>query len=366
MIKIASFNVENLFERPKVFNFKDHSIGDDILEKVNDLRSILDNVRYTDSNKDKILKLYEELKEYIIIREDRGKLFKKSGWKVVGVKANGVGQWDGGIEFKKARYNKIARDNTARVIKDVNADIACVIEADNRIALKRFDTALLNSRYPYEMLIDGNDSRGIDVGVLSKFNFGAIQTHIYDKINPSDRSKIFSRDCLEIEVKITSRTSIYFLINHFKSKGYDTNGKADERRKSQSTRVAEILKKYDLKKDYVIVAGDLNDIPNSDPLNPLMKLRDMHDVLELQYGDEMSKRWTYHYRSFEQIDYLLISTKLKEKFVDAGVERRGIYNLKKLTTDSNGTVPVEEQYDDVTHWTNQASDHGAVWVKLDL
>ena len=284
MLKIAAFNVENLFERPKVFNFKDHSIGDDILEKVNDLRKVLDNKTYTAANKRKILKLYKELKEFIIIREDRGKLFKRSGWAVKGVKASGVNEWDGAIEYKKAKYNEMARENTARVIKKVNPDIACVIEADNRIALKRFDTALLNSRYKHEMLIDGNDSRGIDVGILSKYNFGAIHTHIYDKLSPNSRSKIFSRDCLEIEVKITSKTSLYLLINHFKSKGYDTNGTADKRRKNQAKRVAEILSKYDLKKDYVIVAGDLNDTPDSNPLKPLMDVKNMHDVLELEYG----------------------------------------------------------------------------------
>ena len=81
---------------------------------------------------------------------------------------------------------------------------------------------------------------------------------------------------------------------------------------------------------------------------------------------DMSKRWTYHYNSFEQIDFMLVSEALKKKFKKAGVERRGMYNLKKLTTDSGGKVPVEEQFKEVTHWTNQASDHGAVWAEFEL
>jgi hypothetical protein len=52
--------------------------------------------------------------------------------------------------------------------------------------------------------------------------------------------------------------------------------------------------------------------------------------------------------------------------IDAGVERRGMFNVKKLTTDANRAVKVEEQFDTVTHWTNQASDHGAVWARFDL
>ena len=362
-IKIATFNVENLFERPIVFNFKDHSIGDEILENVDKLRKLLKYTNYTPYRKTRILNLYKDLKKYIIIREDRGKLFKKRGWAVIGVKANGSGDWDGSIEYKKASFSDMARENTAKVIKKVNADIACVIEADNRIALKRFDTHLLNSKYKHEMLIDGNDQRGIDVGIISKHVFGNIQTHIYDK---ESNKTVFSRDCLEVEVKISATKSIHFLINHFKSKGYDMDGSSATKRKRQANRVKEILQNYDLDNDLVVVAGDLNDTPNSDPLKPLLNITKMHDVLFLEHGNDMSKRWTYHYNDFEQIDYILVSSALKNHFISAGVERRGMYNLKKLTTNSNGTIPIEEQFDTVTHWTNQASDHGAVWAKFDI
>lgn len=362
-IKIATFNVENLFERPKVFNFKDHSIGNEIMDKISSLRSLLQNDNYTDLRKEKILKLHAELKDYIKIREDRGKLFKRQGWAVVGVKAEGANSWDGTIEYKKAKYSEVARANTAKVIKKVKPHIACLVEADHRLALKAFDSQLSNNRFKYEMLIDGNDRRGIDVGIMSKFVFGNIKTHIFAK---SGRSQIFSRDCLEIETIIDENTSIYFLINHFKSKGYDADGKSNFKRERQAKKVKEILSHYDLNKDYVVVAGDLNDTPDSDPLKPLTSINKLHDVLELQFGQDKSQRWTYHYNDFEQIDYLLISEALKKKFLDAGVERGGMYNLNKLTRTSNGKVATEQQFDTVTHWTNQASDHGAVWANFDL
>ena len=79
----------------------------------------------------------------------------------------------------------------------------------------------------------------------------------------------------------------------------------------------------------------------------------------------MSKRWTYHYRSFEQIDYVLVSKPLKDAFVKAGVQRRGIAKLKRLT-ENDPDVPNETEYDTVTSWTNQASDHGAVWADFEL
>ena len=255
----------------------------------------------------------------------------------------------------------MARENTGKVIRSVKADIACIVEADNRDTLKRFDSDVLNYRYRYEMLVDGNDRRGIDVGLYSRFPLGGIWTHIFD----GRSSRTFSRDCPEYEIILPDGQPLYILCNHLKSKGYDFNGTASQRRKRQATAIKDILAEYDLRNDWVVVAGDLNDTPNSDPLKPLMDVRNMHDVLELQFGDAMEKRWTYHYRSFEQIDYLLVSKPLKERFIEAGVHRKGIAKLEQLTT-NDPDVPVEKEYDTVTTWTNQASDHGAVWADFDM
>lgn len=372
--RVASFNVENLFARPKVFNFQDKSIGDSILKRIGEFRKILAKTSYTAADKAKLVKEFTEdasssdpeempLSDYIIIGEDRGsKLWKKTGSKITGVKANGIQDLDLTIEFKKAKYSETARDNTAKVIRATKADIACIVEADSRDTLQRFDTDMLNSKYRYEMLIDGNDKRGIDVGMYSRFPVGGIWTHIFDG---TGNSRTFSRDCPEYEILLPNGQPLYLLCNHFKSKGYDIDGNADNRREKQASAVAEILKRYDLKKDLVVVAGDLNDTPDSGPLKPLMDVDNLFDVLELQFGNDTSKRWTYHYKSFEQIDYVLISKPLKDAFQEAGVERRGIAKLKTLT-EKAPLITDEVEFDTVTSWTNQASDHGAVWAEFSL
>ena len=140
---------------------------------------------------------------------------------------------------------------------------------------------------------------------------------------------------------------------------------SNKRRKKQARAIAEILGEYNLKKDWVIVAGDLNDTPDSDPLEPLLSVPNLHDVLELEFGSDMTKRWTYHYRKFEQIDYILVSEPLKKKFVEAGVQRRGMYDLEALTK-KDPSVATQKEYPSVTHWTNAASDHGAVWAEFKL
>jgi endonuclease/exonuclease/phosphatase family metal-dependent hydrolase len=361
-LRVASFNVENLFERAKVFNFWDHSIGDDLLERIDEFRGLLAEANYTDLRKKRILELYGELKDYIEVREDRGKLFKRSGWTAVGVEANGQADWDGTIEFKPAPFSDVARGNTAQVIKDVNPHIMCVVEAESRPTMRAFDAHLLGSRFRYEMLIDANDPRGIDVGLYSKHPLGGVWTHMFDRVGSAT---VFSRDCLEVEVLLPSGQPLFVLCNHFKSRGFDYDGTADSKRLRQAARVAEILAGYHLTQDWVIVCGDLNDNPSAAPLRPLLDVWNLHDVLELQFPNDSPKRWTYHYEEFEQIDYILVSTPLKQRFLQAGVERRGIYDLNTLTA-ANGAVDVETEYETVTYWTNAASDHGAVWVDLDV
>lgn len=362
--RIASFNVENLFGRAKVFNFLDPTVGDAILKRIDDFRLLLKKATYTAQDKKDILKLYkDELKPYIKVREDRGKLFKYSGPAVTGVKANGAGEWDGEIEFKRAKFSEEARTNTAKVIKDVRADLACIVEAESRPTLQAFDTHLLGSRYKYEMLIDANDPRGIDVGLYSKFPLGGVWTHMFDK---DGNKTIFSRDCLEVEVFLPNGKTLYVLCNHFKSRGYDFDGTADKKRERQATRVAQVLGKYNLASDWVVVAGDFNDHPASATLQPLLSVQNLHDVLALEFPNHPMKRWTYYFDKFEQIDYVLVSEALKGQFHEAGVWRRGMHELEKLTTSSGGTVDVEKEYATVTHWTNAASDHGAVWAEFNL
>ena len=363
--RVASFNVENLFSRAKILNLRNQDNVDNKLTKVGKFNKLIHKKsNFTTAQKEQIVKLYQELKDYINVRENRGKLFKKYR-KEIKVVAQSGKHWDGEVEFRRAKFSEVGRENTAKVIRSVKADVACIVEAEDKPTLKAFNRDRLYSRFKYEMLLDGNDSRGIDVGIYSRFPLGRIRTHMFDV--DKNGSRIFSRDCPEYEILLPNDKRLVVLCNHLKSKGYDYAGTADARRKSQAEAIAEILQKYDLSKDWVIVAGDLNDTPNSNPLEPLMNVPNLFDVLELQFGNDCSKRWTYHYRGkFDQIDYVLVSKPLKSAFKSAGVELRGIYNLNQLTESKNGKIPVETEFNTVTNRASAASDHGAVWAEFDL
>jgi endonuclease/exonuclease/phosphatase family metal-dependent hydrolase len=347
-IKIASFNVENLFDRAALLDMNDHSIGDQYLAIVGELEQQLRLATY---DKARILKLWKDLKGYVKVNENRGHLFSRG--KVV---ANGRSDWEGSIELSRKRIPDMAQKNTGKVLREVDADVVCLVEVESRPVLQAFATDQLPKRYPYQILFDGNDDRGIDVAMLSKYPVGAIRTHVFDK---NGTQTIFSRDCLEVEVQLSNNATLWMLLNHFKSKGYGVQATSDAKRRAQAERVKAILGKYDLSRDLVIVAGDFNDHPASQPLQPLLRMQRLHDVLKEKIPNE-ADRWTYHYKKNEQIDYLLVSDPLRDALRDAGTERRGMFDLEKY---SGGT---EKAWKSVDAYRSSASDHAAVWAEFRL
>ncbi|MGR3310871.1 MAG: endonuclease/exonuclease/phosphatase family protein [Candidatus Brocadiales bacterium] len=357
-IRIATFNVENLFDRPMVMNLYEHSDGDEKLAIIAKLQRELERTVY---NKPLIIDLYKQVKNYIkinVMKSDVGyPIIYKPRNAPYRVRPKGRKDWYGFIQLKRDKFDDITQKNTARVIRGIGADVMCMVEIGNRLVLKHFNSELLSRMYSHNMLIDGNDTRGIDVGLFSKLELGAIKTNIFD--GPA-KSRTFSRDCLEVEVITKDGQSIYFLVNHLKSKSGWDQRRNDDRRKRQADRIKEILKSnYDLCRDMVVVAGDLNDTPDRQPLRPLLNIKRLNDVLELQFPNPQD-RWTYHYKSNEQIDYILVSDPLRDAFQKAGVERRGIDGVDTYT---NGQI---KPFPSVTNWRNAASDHGAVWADFNL
>ncbi len=160
------------------------------------------------------------------------------------IKAGGRNDWVGWAELRTASVNEIAVMNTGRVIRDVDADILAVVEAENRVALKQFSELVLKEvggvPYAQIMVIDGNDQRGIDVGLMTKtgYEIGLMRSHIHDL--QDNGFPIFSRDCPEYAVTTPSGETIWILPNHFKSKFGGDSPDSRQKRLAQATRTAEI------------------------------------------------------------------------------------------------------------------------------
>jgi endonuclease/exonuclease/phosphatase family metal-dependent hydrolase len=164
--------------------------------------------------------------------------------------------------------------------------------------------------------------------------------------------KTFSRDCLHVQFNIGADKPLNIFINHLKSQGY--SGRNDPsgniRRAGQSKRVAEIISELDLNEDYIVVAGDLNSDPKNPSLAPLLNNADLFNLnLKLPSGD----RGTYM-NGKQQLDYIIVSRPLEQRFQNLHIERKGIFSKTK------------EHYDTVISRTTEASDHAAVVAEFNF
>lgn len=87
------------------------------------------------------------------------------------ITASGRDSWIGWLELAKEATDETSTRMTAQVIEDVDAEVIAVIEAEDRPSLLRFNRELMDDKYRHIMLIDGNDERGIDVGIMTKSGF---------------------------------------------------------------------------------------------------------------------------------------------------------------------------------------------------
>lgn len=369
-MRIASFNVENLFSRARALNQESWSEGKDILNEYSKLNTILQRPVYNPATRQAILKSIASLglnkqdeSQFVILRQNRGHLLKRPKSGPPEVVAAGRSDWIGWLELKKEAVNEIAVTMTGKVIQDVNADILAVIEAEDRIALKHFNEQLLkpiNATYSGIMLIDGNDDRGIDVGLLTRpgYSIETIVSHVDDI---ADSRQIFSRDCPEFTVRVNETTLVLVLVNHFKSKGFGSQADSNARRKRQAKRVREI---YDLRRsqgvDKIAIVGDFNDTPDSDPLQPLLSEgSDLKDISAHPQFQSDGRPGTFgNGAKSNKIDYILLSPALFEKVTTGSVWRKGVWGGK------NGTL--FPHYDEMQKPAHAASDHAAIWADINL
>jgi len=348
-LRIATFNCENLFSRPKIF-YESAQRSKELLGYVAELQAALKEAVF---DQEKIEDLKTKLQGFAEINDIRGKHDK----------AVGAGAWVGTVELKRRAVGDAAVANTARVISDVNADVICLIEVESRILLQKFHDEILypqflkknnSAPYPYIMLIDGNDERGIDVSFISRFPILWLRSHMFEQsVYNGNEVPTFSRDCLEVQLQLPDGQTLHLLVNHLKSMGYSPKNdpQSNRRRLLQAQRVAELVDTHDLTKEYVVAAGDFNSDPASPSLAPLVNNPGLYNV-NLELAEK--ERGTYQTGN-KQIDYLLVSEAMKNGLQGMHIERRGIFTKKKWP-----------HYPEVTSDADQASDHAAVVAEFQL
>lgn len=303
---------------------------------------------------------------YVLLRKIKGQLIKRprTGTDFENV-ADGREDWVDWAELKTAAVNAIAIMNTGRVLRDVNADILAVVEAEHRVALKQFSDFVLAQvgGVPYEnvMLIDGNDDRGIDVGLMTSagYQIGLMRSHINDL--EANRKAIFSRDSPEYCVRNPQVEDIWVLPNHFKSKFGGNDRSSQDKRKAQATRTAQIYNNL-IAEGFtkIVMLGDLNDTPDSIPLVELLNSTGLKDVSDHPMFDtgRFREKGTFGLGNNEdKIDYLLLSPALFGRATGNGFFRKGAWP---------GTRPEPrwEVFPELEKKIHAASDHHLIWCEL--
>ncbi len=271
-------------------------------------------------------------------------------------------------QLEQARMIAETDDNrqlSALAIAQASADILCLQEVDDMPALEAFEYGylyrMMGTGYRQKYLVEGNDSRGIDVAVLLRqethdgepievVRVNSHATLTYEDLDlfndelaltnqPQDR--IFKRDCLELELKIGGRPLTIYIV-HFKSMGNARENK-DGRSGTMAVRTAEakavrhlIEKRFgkgETAKHNFAICGDMNDyqekvqvIGNARDGYRFEPRREETSALDVFSHDgfainpivarDVLDRWTlYHARGPEeqhlcQLDYIWLSPAL--------------------------------------------------------
>ncbi len=245
---------------------------------------------------------------------------------------------------------RIKLKHTARVIKDMDADIVALCEVESLQALKDLRTTLrqMGLYYKYYAIADAKPTT-VKVAVLSKIPF------VYAKEVWVSRSLAY-RNILELKYRLEGET-FYLFVNHWKSKS------GPESRRMFSARVLKKRLERLGMHNNIIVTGDfnsdyeeylkfkrrrkLNDTNGHTGINHVLKTLHATDpaksvrlqkeeLYNLWYDLPEEERWNYiHRKKKETLDSMLVSAAVLERggfdyrFGSFKVFRKGYLFYKK-------------------------------------
>jgi len=236
----------------------------------------------------------------------------------------------------------------ARRIKAMDVDVLAVQEVEDIDTLRQFNRDQLDGLYSYVALVEGNDPRLIDVGLLSKLPLGGITSWQHAVHHDAPSQPVFGRDLLEVQILNPSRTRTLFTLfnNHLKSnyvsfkddpvEGARANNALRAR---QADVVAHIVKTRMRPNSRFVVLGDKNDAPDSpylwaftaDPqlglVNALAEPQETRPA-KPDTPPPPTAAWTHRYKPskqpalYELYDQIWLSPALAPRQVGAWIDRR--------------------------------------------
>lgn len=174
------------------------------------------------------------------------------------------------LDWNEARFSKKLQ-NVAKVIKSFDAtnkgpDIVVLQEIENANVINKIVTKGLDKLgYRATALIEGDDERGIDVGVISKYPIAKALRHPLIM----NGKKINTRGILEVHIDVNGKDVVVFA-NHWPSQSNPT-----QERIASAQILAARAKAANA--DLVIALGDFNTLSTERP-SPFDSLKDFIDA----------------------------------------------------------------------------------------
>lgn len=220
-----------------------------------------------------------------------------------------------------------AKRITGAAIRAVNADVVCLQEVENMGVLERFNSRYLGPmRYRHRLLIDSHDPRYIDVAILSRYPFDFINSHRNER-NAANTTWLFSRDCLEVDVNVDGDVlSLYVNHLKSMMGGRDaTRARRQEQATAVRDIVNDWWSGAGYTGNFAVV-GDLNDYPGAGTsLGSLLNHPHLVNVVNrLPVNQRWTHYWAGG-DAYHQLDYILLSRALADQNQGRpGIERRGL------------------------------------------
>jgi len=225
-------------------------------------------------------------------------------------------------------------EQIAEEIREIDADVLALQEVETRGYLRRFvDVFLPDMGYSEIVHLEGNDLRGIDVCLLSRFPIGKVTSHRHLSF-PDDKgtTRRFNRDLLRVQIVPDNARSFEVWVVHLKS-SYDGKAYAEPIRIAEARMVRRLLddRLEDDPSARILVCGDFNDTRDSRALKTIIgtgthALRafsdDIPEPMQVTYNKKP-------YRSM--IDFILASPAMAGRFVS------GSYVIRPGTVATTGS-----------------------------
>ncbi|MBW8244267.1 hypothetical protein K1F50_15770 [Muricauda oceani] len=367
-MKIATYNIQNLFHRHK--SLWENTLSHNVKQWVAELDDLMLRADKSPNDIDRVRELsfllgFEQvdMHRYGTLRTRNGELYLKQGVQGGEPKAGTSSLWNGWLPIHTRPVPKQSQNHKARTILDVGADILLLQEVEDLYSLVSFHQTYLQQTHMLDdveiHVFEGNEGKGRGFGIVlyGGHHLRGLVTHRY--LRNSQGGLLFPLNCQEYHITSDTHGTMVLICAQFSKE-------SEQFRREQAHALARIY--GNLRSEghqSIMVSGTFYDPSFANTLAPLLRETDLQSVSRhprFVSDTDLGNHAHYHsmtaYRkgiNLKQQDYLLVSPPLWERSIGAGLHRKGIW------PDNHGKWPI---YPTLQKRAHAASEHPLLWAEI--